>query len=77
MPVFLKIFAKICNFLKAFTPPGCHPGLQVCVNPALFLVTPAKECHPSFFFRHPSESRGRPCLSRSFNLVITPDLIQP
>jgi hypothetical protein len=58
MPVFLKIFAIFCIFLIPVLTLWISPGLLVHVNPALFLVYPAKECHPwtlsPFLICHPS-----------------------
>jgi hypothetical protein len=40
MAVFLKNFAKICNFLKALYSPVYHPGLLARITTTIF-------CHPS------------------------------
>jgi hypothetical protein len=61
LPLFLKKFEDFCKnlqFFEGFYTLRISPGLLVHVNPALFLVTPAKECHPwtlsPFPIRHPS-----------------------
>jgi hypothetical protein len=72
LPLFLKKFEDFCKnlqFFEGFYTLRISPGLLVHVNPALFLVTPAKECHPwtlsPFPIRHPSESWDLPTRPQS------------